>query len=221
MNALKPYKNRVQAGRQLGLALRGVGDAPGTLLLGLPRGGVPVAFAAAQQLHLPLDILLVTKLGMPGQEEFAIGAIGSGEVRVLEAEALACAGLGPDALDAMCAAATSELDRRERRYRAGRPPLQLRGRSVVLVDDGIATGASMRAAIAVADAAEAARIVVAAPVGAPDSCAALAPFVSAVVCPLQPPSFHAVGQWYRDFTQTTDDEVQDLLSSHERLSHHR
>lgn len=212
MNASKAYKDRRQAGRKLARALRAVLDDPDALILALPRGGVPVAFDVAREFLLPLDILLVKKLGMPGHEEFAIGAVGRGGVRVLQPEALEVGGICPDRLETICDRTVAELERRHRQYCGGRPLLDLADRTVVLVDDGIATGASMRAAIAVAEAGKPARIIVAAPVGAPDTCAALAPLVSALVCPLQPASFHAVGQWYRAFDQTSDEEVIDLLA---------
>lgn len=208
----RPYRNRAHAGRQLARPLRDALRGDDAIVLALPRGGVPVAHAVAAGLHLPLDILLVRKIGMPGHEEFAIGAIGSGGVRVLQNDVVQAAGISATTLATLCDAATHELNRRERRYRAARPPPALFRRTVILVDDGIATGASMRAAIAVARASEPARLIVAAPVGAPDSCAALAPLADQLVCPLQPPRFQAVGQWYKQFDQTSDDEVIDLLT---------
>lgn len=207
-----PYRNRAHAGRQLARALRGQLHEEDAIVLALPRGGVPVAHAVAAGLHLPLDILLVRKLGMPGHEEFAVGAIGSGGVRVLRKDVVKAAGIDAATLAAMCDTATRELNRRDRHYRGGRPPPPLAQRTVILVDDGIATGASMRAAIAVARASGPARLIVAAPVGAPDTCAALARLVDQLVCPLQPPRFHAVGQWYRQFDQTSDEEVIELLT---------
>lgn len=212
MSYLKPYKDRTHAGKLLARALRSEVDDPHALVLALPRGGVPVGAAVAAVLGLQLDILLVRKIGMPGHEEYAIGAVGSGGVTVLERHAVQESGLPQEAIEALCAAAMGELTRRERHYRGGRPWPDVRGRTVVLVDDGIATGASMRAALEVVSAGEPGRIIIAAPVGAPDSCAALAPLAAALVCPLQPPRFHAVGQWYRQFEQMGDDEVVDLLT---------
>lgn len=213
MSAYPPYRHRVHAGRQLAKALRAeLSDGEDAIVLALPRGGVPVAYAVAAGLHLPLDILLVRKIGMPGHEEYAIGAVGSGGVQVVQRDVLEAAGIDSATLEALCDTATRELDRRERHYRGARPPPDLCRRTVILVDDGIATGASMRAAIAVARASDPARLIVAAPVGAPDSCAALAPLADLLVCPLQPPRFHAVGQWYRQFDQTSDEEVVGLLT---------
>jgi predicted phosphoribosyltransferase len=202
MSMIKPFRNRIHAGKQLALALRDYAYDPGAIVLALPRGGVPVGFAVAQALGLALDILLVRKLGMPGHEEFAIGAVASGGVRVLQRDLVHDVGISAAALEAMCARQMAELERRERLYRGARPPPPLAGHTVILVDDGLATGSSMRAA----------RTVVGVPVGAADTCIALEPEVDELVCPLQPPGFRAVGQWYRHFDQTTDDEVIDLLA---------
>lgn len=207
-----PFRNRTHAGRQLAAALTSWAHDPGAIVLALPRGGVPVAFAVAQELGLELDILMVRKLGLPGHEEFAMGALGSGGVRVLQPEVLRHFGIGTEVLEAVCAREQAELERRERVFRGARPPPALAGRTVILVDDGLATGSTMRAAIAVAARAAPAAIVVAAPVGARDTCAALAPLASRLVCLRQPPRFGAVGKWYRNFDQTGDEEVQDLLS---------
>ena len=212
MNQPKPFRQRSHAGRQLAAALAGYAHDPSVLVLALPRGGVPVGFAVARKLGLALDILMVRKLGLPGQEEFAMGAIGSGGVRVVQPEVVRAFGISTATLEALCRREQQELIRRERAFRGERPPPELAGRTVILVDDGLATGATMRAAIAVVRASAPARIVVAVPVGAPDSCAALAPEVDQLVCLLRPPQFAAVSQWYRDFGQTTDDEVQILLA---------
>jgi putative phosphoribosyl transferase len=212
MPTIKPFRNRAHAGKQLALALREYGVDPGAIVLALPRGGVPVGLAVAQALGLPLDILLVRKLGMPGQEEFAIGAVASNGVRVLQRGILQQAGISPAMLDAMCARELAEVARRERRYRGNRPPPHLAGRAVILVDDGLATGSTMRAAIAVAQGQSPASTVVAVPVGAADTCDALAPEVDKLICLVRPQPFRAVSQWYRQFDQTTDDEVIDLLA---------
>ena len=212
MGTVKPYTDRTHAGRQLAAGLRHYKRDPGVIVLALPRGGVPVGFAVAHALGLALDILLVRKLGMPGQEEYALGAVASGGIRVLQRALLHEAGITPEALEAMCAREMAELAQRERRYRGTRPAPALAEHTAILVDDGLATGASMLAAIALARAAEAARTVVAVPVGAPDTCAALEAEVDELVCPLRPPMFRAVGQWYRHFEQTTDQEVIDLLA---------
>ena len=214
MATIKPFRNRAHAGKQLALALQEYGIDAGAIVLALPRGGVPVGFAVAQALGLELDILLVRKLGMPGHEEFAIGAVASGGVRVLQRGVLQHAGLTPARLEQMCERELAEIARRERRYRGARPPPQLAGRTVILVDDGLATGSTMRAAIAATQAQEPApaRIVAAVPVGAADTCALLAPEVDQLVCLIRPHPFRAVSQWYRQFDQTSDDEVIDLLA---------
>ena len=212
MNSAQPYRNRAHAGRQLARALAPHALGGAALVLALPRGGVPVGFAVARALGFALDILMVRKLGLPGHEEFAMGAIGSGGVCVVQPAILREFGVSQAALEAVCARELAELERRERVFRGARPAPPVRGRRVILVDDGLATGATMRAAIAVARAASPASVVAAAPVGAPDTCAALTAEVDALVCPLQPALFRAIGRWYRDFGQTTDGEVQELLA---------
>jgi putative phosphoribosyl transferase len=212
MADLQRYKNRSQAGKLLSQQLAHYTDRGDAIVLGLPRGGVPVAYAVARALRLPLDILLVRKLGMPGHEEYAMGAVGSGGVRVLQPEVVDFFRLAPGVIEAATKRELVELDRRERSYRGERPPLRLGGKVAVLVDDGLATGSSMRAAVEVARRHDPARVVVAVPVGAPDSCEALAAEVDELICPRQPPHFHAVSQWYREFDQTSDDEVHELLA---------
>ncbi len=212
MAELHRYKNRSQAGKLLSQALAHYADHGSACVLALPRGGVPVAYAVARALHLPLDVLLVRKLGMPGHEEYAMGAVGSGGVRVLQPEVVEFFKLAPGVVEAATKRELAELERRERSYRGDRPPPQLEGQVAILVDDGLATGSSMRAAVEIARRHHPARIVVAVPVGAPDSCEALAAEVDELVCPRQPPHFRAVSQWYREFEQTTDDEVKELLA---------
>ena len=212
MGTIKPFRNRVHAGKQLALALHGYAYDPGVIILALPRGGVPVGFAIAQALGLALDILLVRKLGMPGQEEYAIGAVASGGVRVLQRDVLQHTGITPETLEAICAREMDEITRRERRYRGARWSPELARHTVILVDDVLATGSTMRAAIAVAKACEPARTVVAVPVGAAETCAALEPEVDEFICPVRPHAFRAVSQWYRQFDQTSDEEVIDLLA---------
>jgi putative phosphoribosyl transferase len=210
------FPNREEAGRRLAESLREYADRPDAIVLALPRGGVPVAFEVARNLHLPLDVFIVRKLGVPGFEELALGAIASGGVRVLNE---AVVGSLPDAarmVEEVTANELTELERREHSYRVGRPPLELRGRVVILVDDGIATGATMRAAVAALRQHGVARIVIAVPVGAADTCRALKEEVEETVCLLAPESFHAVGQFYKEFGQITDEEVRDLLDR----SHH-
>ncbi len=212
MHDTEGYKDRPHAGRQLARRLQHYAGEPGAIVLALPRGGVPVAFEVAQALGAELDVLLVRKLGMPHNEEYAMGAIGSGGVRVLQPGVPGLMGVTQEQVDAVTAREQRELERRNRLYRGGRPAPRLAGRCVILVDDGIATGASMLAAVRVVRRQAVARLVVAAPVGAPDTVARLEQEADEVVCPLAPPRFHAVGQYYRAFGQTDDEEVQDLLA---------
>jgi len=203
------FDDRAHAGRELAQALLAWRGRPEVLVLALPRGGVPVAAPIADALGAPLDVLVVRKLGHPAHAEFAVGAIGAGGVRVVtQANA---SGVDPMALEAVVRREAAELARREALYRPGCAPLALGGRCVILVDDGLATGATMRAAIEVARAAGAARIVVAAPVAARAAVDDLRTLASEVVVLRTPEPFRAVGQGYRDFEQTTDDEVRDLL----------
>lgn len=182
------------------------------LVPALPRGGVPVGHEVAAALRAPLDVFLVRKLGAPGRPELAMGAIASGGVRVLNAEVVRSLGVTPADIDAAAAAAGRELDRRERAYRAGRPAPAVGGKTALPVDDGLATGATMRAAVEALRRLHPARVVVAVPVGAPQTCAAFADVADEAVCAAEPDPFFAVGQWYADFAQTTDDEVRELLA---------
>ena len=211
------FKNREQAGRQLAKRLaryaRRAGTAePGAIVLALPRGGVPVAAAVAAALGLELDLLLVRKLGLPYQPEFAIGAVGSGGVQVLQPGVPGLMGVTQEQVDAISARELSEIGRRARLYRGGRPEPELARRQVIIVDDGIATGSTMEAAVKVARQRQAARVVVAVPVAPPDTLGRLAPEVDELVCLLSPLRFRAVSQWYETFEQTSDEEVQDLLA---------
>lgn len=206
------FADRVEAGRRLAEALRGYAGRPDVVVLALPRGGVPVAYRVARALGAPLDVFLVRKLGVPGHEELAMGAIASGGTRVLNPEVVAALGIPGGTIDAVAAREAEELERRERAYRGERPPPEVRGRTVILVDDGLATGSTMRAAVAALRRQEPARLVVAVPVGAAETCEALRAEADAVVCVLTPEPFYAVGLWYRDFAQTTDDEVRELLA---------
>jgi len=187
-------------------------------VLALPRGGVPVAYEIAEYLDAPLDVFVVRKLGMPGHPEFAIGAIASGGVRVVSEDVIQEYGIPPHVLDEIARRERAELERREREYRRGRPPVELRNRVAILVDDGLATGSSMRAAVEAVRALAPARVVVAVPVGAPSTCEALAALADEVVCAREPEPFSAVGLWYRDFSQTTDAEVRALLERHDEHS---
>src|SRR5262245_4487965 len=182
------------------------------VVLALPRGGVPVAYEVARALDAPLDVFLVRKLGLPGHPELAMGAIASGGVRVLNEDVVGWYGLSASLLDDVAAREQVELERRERAYRGARPPIELSGRVAILVDDGLATGASMKAAVQAARARGPAEVVVAVPVGAFDVCKALAKIADRVVCVRTPSPFSAVGLWYRDFSQTSDEEVRKLLN---------
>jgi len=207
------YPDRRAAGQALAARLGHCAHVPGALVLALPRGGVPVGHEVARELGLPLDVFIVRKLGVPGHEELAMGAIASGGVRVLNRQVIDDLGLPEAAIEAVTAAELAELQRRERLYRAQRPPLDLLGRTVILVDDGLATGSTMRAAVAAVREQGAARVIVAVPVAPPYTCDTLARQADEVICPLRPHNFEAVGQWYEDFAQTTDDEVSALLAS--------
>ncbi len=208
------FSDRGDAGRELANRLhqyRGRGDV---VVLALPRGGVPVAYEVAERLGADLDIFVVRKIGMPGHREYAIGAIASGGVQVLDLETARFHGVPDAAVDEVVREERAELERREREYHRGRHLVPLQGRTVILVDDGLATGATMKAAVQAVRLHEPARVVVAAPVGAPSSCADLAAVADEVVCARTPEPFSAVGQWYVDFDQTTDEEVQALLEQH-------
>lgn len=208
-----PFADRADAGRQLARRLEAWRDRPDAVVLALPRGGVPVGYEVARYLRLRLDVFLVRKLGVPGFEELAMGAIASGGSRVVNEDVLAELPSAGAMLDDVAARESAELDRREEEYRAGRPPCPLRGQVAILVDDGLATGATMRAAIAGLKDREVARIVVAVPVGSRESCAEIADLADEVICARQPAFFHAVGQYYKDFSQTTDEEVRGLLAA--------
>lgn len=182
------------------------------IVLGLPRGGVPVAFEVAQRLGLPLDVFIVRKLGVPGHEELAMGAIASGGVRVLNEDVLSFLPDSQSIVEVVSAIEREELERRELNYRAHRPAPKFKDRTVILIDDGLATGASMRAAVAALRQKEAAKIIVAVPVGAPSTCQDLKNSADAVLCLQSPAAFIGVGQYYNDFSQTTDEKVRELLA---------
>lgn len=213
MAAIQRFRNRSQAGRLLARRLGAYAHRADALALALPRGGVPVGFALARQLGIALDILLVRKLGMPHDEEFAMGAVGSGGVRVLQPGVPGLMGITARDVDTVAARELAELDRRERAYRGGRPPLDLAGRSAILVDDGVATGATMLAAIEVARMLHPRTLALAIPVAPPETAATLAARVDELVCLSTPPAFRSVGQWYDEFGQTSDEEVQKLLNA--------
>ena len=205
------FEDRPDAGRKLAERLRAYADRQDVLVLGMPRGGVPVAFEVAQALHAPLDVFLCRKLGVPLQEELAFGAIALGGVRVLDEQIVEAAGLGRSEIDAITARERRELERREDVYRAGRAPLDVAGRTVIIVDDGIATGASMFASVRALRLLKPARIVVAVPVAPDSTCRRLGREVDELVCVHRPSSFYAIGQYYLDFKQLTDGEVVELV----------
>jgi putative phosphoribosyl transferase len=205
------FRDRRDAGRQLASRLGHCARESRALVLALPRGGVPVAFEVAEALGAPLDVLVVRKLGIPGHKETAMGAVGPG-AQVLDRALIEDLGIAEQELRALIAREERELARREQLYRGQRAPLEARGRTAIVVDDGLATGASMRVAIKALHAFAPARIVVAAPVAASDTATHLRAEVDEVVCVLMPEPFHAVGYWYANFSQTTDEEVRDLLA---------
>ncbi len=208
---MRVFADRTDAGRQLAQKLAAYQGRNDLVVLGLPRGGVVVAFEVAKALDGPLDVYMVRKLGVPGQEELAFGAIASGGVRVLNPEVVQAAGLDQAGIDAVAAREQAELERRERAYRGDSPPLDLQGKTVILVDDGLATGASMRTAIRSLEAYRPAWITMAVPTAPPSTCEDLEQEVDEAVCVMTPEPFFGVGQWYLDFSQTTDAEVIDLL----------
>jgi predicted phosphoribosyltransferase len=205
------FCNRNEAGQFLAQRLMKYANRPDVIVLALPRGGVPVAFEVARALNAPLDVFLVRKLGLPEREELAMGAIATGGVRVLNEEVIQVLRVPDEVIDAVADQEQQELERRERLYRGDRPPPDVRGKVVLLVDDGLATGSTMRAAVAALRKQCPARIVVAVPVGAPDTCDEFREEADEVVCARTPEPFYAVGLWYADFSQTTDAEVHDLL----------
>jgi len=207
------FRDRIEAGQVLASHLSHYADRDDVLVLGLPRGGVPVAFEVARALHAPLDVFVVRKLGLPGHPELAVGAIASGGVRVLNDEVVRAFDLPPELIDAVAEREERELERRERAYRGDRPRLDVQGRTVILVDDGLATGSSMRAAVEALRSQHPARLVVAVPVGARDTCQELKCEADEAVCARTPEPFRAVGLWYDDFSQTSDAEVRQLLNT--------
>ena len=209
---MKMFRDRSHAGVVLARSLAAHAGRPDVVVLGLARGGVVVASAVAAALRVPLEVFLVRKLGVPGREELAMGAIASGGVRVLNRDVVRLLGITDDAIEAVAQREQQELERREDLYRGQRPSVDLRGKTVVLVDDGLATGASMRAAVTAVKAREPSRVVVAVPTAAPEACAEIGHLVDEIVCTATPDPFGGVGAWYEDFSQTSDDEVRRLLN---------
>lgn len=208
----QPFRDRADAGRQLATRLGEYANRADVIVLALPRGGVPVAYEIAEALHAPLDVFVVRKIGVPGREELALGAIATGGVRVFNEQVLDAVRTPEALINEITVREQRELERRERDYRGNRPPLAVQGQTVILVDDGLATGASMRAAITALRQQEPARIIVAVPTAAPEICDEIRHEVDAIVCAVTPQPFVAVGLWYKDFSQTTDAEVRELIA---------
>jgi putative phosphoribosyl transferase len=206
------FRDRAEAGRYLAQRLSGYADRDDVIVLALPRGGVPVGYEVAKALGAPLDVFVVRKIGVPGHEELAMGAIATGGLLVLDRGVVRTLGINQEQIERVVAAELHELDRREAAYRDGREPPQLEGKTVILVDDGLATGSTMRAAALAVRQANPAKIVVAVPVAAPETCDEFRDVVDEIVCGLTPRPFRAVGLWYDDFSQTTDEEVRELLA---------
>ncbi len=213
MVTTEPFRDRKQAGELLGQELaQRLGERDDVLVLALPRGGVPVAYEVAQALHAPLDVFIVRKLGVPGHEELAMGAIASGDVLVLNDDVLAQLRVPQRAIEAVAAHERQELARRERSYRGNKPTLDVRGRTVIIVDDGLATGSTMRAALHALRRMGPREVIVAVPVAARSTCDEFREEADQIVCLRTPEPFRAVGLWYEDFSQTTDEEVHELLA---------
>jgi predicted phosphoribosyltransferase len=208
----RPFRDRVHAGKILAERLRTYANRPDVLVLALPRGGVPVAHEVAKALHVPMDVFLVRKLGVPGHEELAMGAVASGGVRVINEDVVRSLGIPDAVIDRVASKELIELSRREQAYRGNRPEPDIRGKTIILVDDGLATGSTMRAAVRALRTKQPAKIVVAVPIAAPETCDALAREVDEMVCAVTPEPFYAVGLWYDDFDQTSDDDVRALLA---------
>jgi predicted phosphoribosyltransferase len=206
------FRDRSDAGRQLASKLMRYANRDDVVVLALPRGGVPVGYEVARALHAPLDVFVVRKLGVPGHEELAMGAIASGGVRIFNDSVLSRVAISEAEVEEVSAREEEELRRREQAYRDGRSPLDLEGRIVILVDDGLATGSTMRAAVESLRRHKPGWVVVAVPVGAPETCAEFKEVADDAVCATTPEPFYAVGLWYADFTQTSDEEVRDLLA---------
>jgi putative phosphoribosyl transferase len=207
------FRDRREAGAALGRELKERVDPGSTLILALPRGGVPIGYEVAREVGAPLDIFLVRKLGVPGHQELAMGAIASGGVRVMNDEVVSMLRIPPTEVNRVAEAESAELERREREYRGDRAPPVVEGRTVVLVDDGLATGSTMRAAAKAVKLMNPARIIVAVPVAPRETCEEIGAGVDEVVCLRMPEPFHAVGLWYASFEQTTDEEVKSLLAA--------
>ena len=206
-----PFRDRRDAGKKLAQRLTAYSECQDGLILALPRGGVPVAYEVALSLRIPVDIFIVRKLGVPGREELAFGAIASGGVRVLNGDVVRMLSIPDEVINFVAKREFQELQRREQLYRGNRPAPDVRNRTVILIDGGLATGASMRAAVAGLRALHPARIVIAVPTAAPEACEAFQSEVDEIICAVTPELFYGVGRWYEDFSQVTDEEVRTLL----------
>lgn len=207
------FRDRTEAGQLLAQKLICYKDQPGVVVLGLARGGMPVAFEVAKGLHTPLDVFVVRKLGVPGQKELAMGATASGNVRVLNDSIINALGISPATIETVAAKEEEEIEQRERLYRGARPSIEVENKKIILIDDGLATGSTMRAAVLALRRQHPASVIVAVPVAALSTCEDLKQEVDEIVCLLTPENFFAVGQWYEDFSQITDEEVQEILRS--------
>ncbi len=205
------FENRGAAGQTLATRLAQYANRPEVLVLALPRGGVPVGYEVARALHVPLDVFVVRKIGVPSQPELAMGAIASGGMEVINESTIRAMDIDEDTFRTVAAAEHVELERREKAYRGQRPPLDVSNRIIILIDDGLATGSSMRVAVLALRQKNPKRIIVAVPVGAPGACETLGQIADEVICLRMPEPFHAIGLWYEDFSQTTDDEVRTML----------
>ncbi|MFW6324324.1 MAG: phosphoribosyltransferase [Desulfovibrionales bacterium] len=209
------YKNRRDAGEKLAEALSAYQGRDDLTILALPRGGVPVGYEVAMKLHAPLDVFVVRKLGVPNREEFAMGAIASHEVQVLNDDVVSMLRIPPQVINEVAGRERKELERREQAYRGDRPPHEIEGRVVILVDDGLATGATMRAAVTAVKAQNPIKTVMAVPTAAPETCESFREMVDDLICLNTPHPYYAVGAWYEDFSQTSDEEVRELLEDAE------
>jgi len=207
------FRNRTEAGQKLASKLQAYSSQPDVLVLALPRGGVPVGYEVARALHAPVDVFVVRKIGVPWNPELAMGAVATGGVRVIEEETVRTLAIPGEEIAEAAAREERELERRERAYRGGRIPFPIAGRKVILVDDGIATGSTMRAGVAALRRLQPARIVIAVPVAPRATCAMLRKVADEVVCPIEAEDFFAIGEWYEDFSQLTDEDVQNLLGN--------
>jgi putative phosphoribosyl transferase len=213
------FRDRIDAGQQLAARLKHYADRRDVLVLALPRGGVPVAYEVARELKAPLDVFLVRKLGVPGHEELAMGAIASGGVRVVNQDLVNYLGIPVDVIDAVALGELQELERRERAYRGGRPPPDVKDHIVILIDDGLATGSTMRAAATALHLEKPKRIVIAVPVSSRETCDEFRSDVDEIVCAYTPTHFQGVSLWYEDFSQTSDEEVREILKRSTQPQH--